>query len=127
MELALLPSIEMASVLESAIRSITIETSWLPPIVIDQPFAPAPPGGFNAAKFLQPKITIDTSFGPIVSAPYGAPVQNWPMLKLLALGLGGLLVVWAVKGQATSLHRKLRGRRAGAAHAPLAREPRRAA
>lgn len=82
----------MANVLQDAVKSITIETEWLPPIIVNDPFAPLPPGqtsvGAKAGSFLKPRITIETSLGPIVSNPWGDPTQNWPMLKTLALGLG---------------------------------------
>jgi hypothetical protein len=72
----------MASFLEDSVQRITVETTWLPDIVLDRPFAPAQPGAASfAVRALRPKVTLHTSLGPVVSRPFGEPQKNWPMLK----------------------------------------------
>lgn len=84
----------MASLLESAVDRITIETVWLPPIVIDKPFAPTPPEQqTSVGRLLKPKITVRAYGSPVVMKPYGEPQPNWPILKTALMGLGGLLAL----------------------------------
>ena len=81
----------MANILSNSVKRIVVESSWLPPIIINDPLAPTPPdqGVSPIVKALKPKITIVTSFSdPVVTAPYGQPTQNWPMLRNLTIGLG---------------------------------------
>lgn len=81
----------MADFLSNSMKKIVVESEWLPPIVIDNPLSPAPPGqGVSpVVRSLKPKITIYTSIGsPIVSRPYGEPTQNWPLVRNLGIGLG---------------------------------------
>lgn len=108
----------ITNTLAQTIKRITVETAWLPPIVIDDPLAPTPPGQESTVvRTLKPKITIELSTGaPIVSAPYGTPTQNWPMLRNIAIGLGIYFVGLKVVVSARRRQRK----RLVAASAPVA-------
>jgi hypothetical protein len=84
----------MASIIEGAVERIKIETVWLPPIVIDRPFAPTPAAQqTGVGKLMKPKITVTAYGSPVVMRPYGEPAQNWPILKTALIGLGGLLAL----------------------------------
>jgi hypothetical protein len=94
----------MASFLESALRGvvrrITVETEWLPPIVLDDPFASSE-GPNPAGALLRPKIAIYTSADeePFVIAPYGEPRRsNWPYVEVAAILAGGVLFALLVNG-----------------------------
>ena len=67
------------------VQRMTIETSFTPPIDVDDPFAPTEgPGavaqGKAALALLKPKITLYSVGGdPIIWAPYGEPSTWGPM------------------------------------------------
>lgn len=84
--------VRAATELQNAVQSIVIETAYGPPIVIDDPLKPAPPNPFLQA--LKPKITLTIKGqNPLIITPYGDPgVTRWPIVKVGALVLGGLLV-----------------------------------
>lgn len=84
--------------LENAIQSITVETAYGPPIVIDNPLQPSPPSSLLQA--LKPKVTIQLkNQSPTVITPYGDPgPTKWPMVKLGAYIVGGFLVAGVVYG-----------------------------
>lgn len=87
----------LMAMLDSQIAAIRVETTYGPPIYIPSPFrkeakeavsstgqstaAPGQPAtvisgqGFDAARILKPKITVEMASGgdPIVVAPYGDP------------------------------------------------------
>lgn len=72
----------MAIDLSDYISAITVETTYLPPIVIEDPFAKGPPN--PVMERLKPKITLHSQvIDAIVSKPYGDPgPSQWPMIKL---------------------------------------------
>ncbi len=96
--------------LRQLVQKITVETAWLPPIEVDDPFGPPSVASAEAkgfVKFLKPKLTITLGGGlaPQVVAPYGDPgPTQWPLVSaaagtlgvvaagLLGLGLLGALV-----------------------------------
>jgi hypothetical protein len=90
----------VADLLRDSVKRIVVETAWLPPIVIEDPFAPAPPGAPSEkiGRLLKPRVTVETAFGPVVSQPWGTPTQNWPMLRILLPTLGVLsFLAWVAR------------------------------
>ncbi len=97
--------------LSRQITGVRVETSVLPDIIINDPFAPGPPSPL--LQYLRPRITLEIAHGdikPVVIAPYGDPtsgegVELWPavlnVLSVVALGALGFV-----------LYRRLRARRA---------------
>lgn len=103
----------MASLFDTLLNRVVIETEWLPPIELAQPLStgggaatPSTPGtGATGTvkippltRILKPRVSIYTAAGgdPIVIAPYGQPANNWPFLRLiLVLGaaIGGVMLV----------------------------------
>jgi hypothetical protein len=87
------------------ITGIRIESAWLPPVYIRDPFAAAPgPVAPNPVlSALKPRVTLEVRGGsmkPIVTAPYGDPgVSRWPVLRtgLVVVGIGGLLLLARAK------------------------------
>jgi hypothetical protein len=62
------------------VNSITIESAFTPPLVIDKPFQAGTPNWFLS--FLKPKITVALIGGQTaVSKPYGEPVSYWGAVK----------------------------------------------
>ncbi len=82
------------------VTRIQIDSEWLPPIVLDNPFQPGPPNPFLEG--LKPRITMEIAGGavePVVIAPYGEPRANrWPLVKG-ALVVGGLLLLMFLGGR----------------------------
>jgi hypothetical protein len=80
--------------LRGVLKSIVIETSFTPPIVINDPFKTGQPGATSAlAKYLRPKVTFDTTAGRFAVAPYGSPSDNWPYVRLALLSIGVLAIL----------------------------------
>lgn len=89
----------MASeLLNSLVSGILVETSWGPPIMVEDPFKPLAPGETSTAdvtgQLMKPKITVYLRTGDkYVSSPYGDPgPTKWGFVQVgLALAaLGGL-------------------------------------
>ena len=79
------------------IQSITIETEFFPPIVIDHPLDASSGASSPLLSILKPKITIVTPLRqPIVSTPYGDPVNNYWLEMQIGLGVLVLVVVGVV-------------------------------
>lgn len=83
----------MAVDLSKYIKSVKIETAFLPDINIADPFksggAPNP-----ILQALRPKITVDTAIGEQTLAPYGEPGATlWPVLRnfLIVAGIGFMI------------------------------------
>jgi len=72
------------------VSRVTVESSFLPTIDLDHPFAPGTPSPFLAA--LRPRVTVSFEndiFKPVVMAPYGDPdAADFGALKALALVAG---------------------------------------
>lgn len=93
------------------VSRVTVESSFLPTIDLDHPFAPGEPSPFLAA--LRPKITVafeNDVFKPVVMAPYGEPdAGGWARVQSFAIVTG--LVVVAVIASRFYFHRRPRLRR----------------
>lgn len=78
----------------SLVQSITIESRFSPPIVIDDPFgASSAPASF-LFKLIRPKITASIAGAPVSTAPYGEPGQSfWPFIKIALIVVIGLLIL----------------------------------
>lgn len=76
--------------LSKYIKSIKIESTFLPTIDIQDPFKPGPPNPL--LQILKPKITVEVAqLGDQVMAPYGEPGQSvWPTVRN-ALLIAGVL------------------------------------
>jgi hypothetical protein len=74
--------------LSKYIKSIKIETAFLPEIYLPDPFKPGPPNPFLQA--LKPKITVETTgLGNQTVSPYGDPGPSmWPQIKTALLIAG---------------------------------------
>jgi hypothetical protein len=86
--------------LNSQVKAIKIDTAYGPPIVIDRPFAPAPPkpvGEKTAADYLKPRIEIQLDgSNPITWAPYGDPRPgSWGWIKFGLVSVGVLALIGA--------------------------------
>lgn len=87
---------DISSLAQSTVSKIAVETAWLPRIEINDPFAkstkPASPADASVNHFLKPRFLIYSRYSsvPLDIAPYGIPHQNWPLVKWLLIGLGGL-------------------------------------
>jgi hypothetical protein len=96
----------LADEIAGRVSRVTVESSFLPMIDLDHPFAPGAPSPFLAA--LRPRITVafeNDIFKPVVMAPYGEPeAGGWARLKMLALVTG--LVVAGVFASRLLLRRR---------------------
>lgn len=88
--------------LQKWVTGIKVETAWLPPIEIRDPFKPSPgPAQPNALlSVLKPRVTLEIQGGalpPAKVAPYGEPgPTRWPQLRTgLQFGGVALLLVLA--------------------------------
>ena len=82
----------MAIDLSRYISGIKIESAFLPPIDLPEPFKPGPPNPL--LQLIKPRITLQTSLGEKVLTPYGDPgPSRWPQVKmaLLLAGVGFLV------------------------------------
>lgn len=78
--------------LSKYIKSIKIESAFLPEIYLDDPFKPGPPNPI--LQLLKPQITINTSLGEQKIAPYGEPGASiWPVVKTALLIAGISFVI----------------------------------
>ena len=73
------------------VRKVTIESEISPPIVLDLR-APDDGGTSQGDAFLnyaKPRVTLDTTFGPVIIDPNGTPgPTKWPYIKWGSIGLG---------------------------------------
>jgi len=71
--------------LSKYIKSIKIESAFLPEIYLPDPFKPGSPSPFLQA--LKPKITVETNgLGNQTVSPYGEPGPSiWPQIKTALL------------------------------------------
>lgn len=86
--------------LSKYVKSITIDTAYLPQIFLNDPFGESPsPNPFLSA--LKPRITIDTGglTKPVTVAPYGDPgASKWPLIRMvLFAAVIGTVVYIAIK------------------------------
>ena len=87
------------------VTSIRIDTEWLPPIIIDDPFeaTPGPSTPNPLLSVLKPRVTFEIKGGalnPVRAAPYGEPgPTRWPQLKtgLALAGIAALVLLVAAK------------------------------
>jgi hypothetical protein len=99
------------SLLQNVVKRIEVETVWLPRVVIDDPFAKAPPpkpGEVSVNSVLKPRVLLYSAYSaePVEIAPYGKPRQMWPLVKWLGIGIVGLL---ALNIAAPQIARRLHG------------------
>lgn len=84
------------------IRKVIIESEVSPPIVIDLQQKPAPgevPRTDWIGKLVKPRVTLDTTLGPMVIEPVGPPgPTKWPYIKWGLIGFGAVAVVLMVRG-----------------------------
>lgn len=80
--------------LAATVSRLDVDTAWLPPIRVDQPFSSSGSGATKLTKLLRPQFTVTLSDGtPLRVAPAGAPGESrWPWLALFA-AIGVLVVV----------------------------------
>lgn len=83
--------------LSKYIKGITVQTAYLPDIVINDPFAKGPPVPNPILQALKPKITVSLDIAgmqkDVAMTPYGEPgATKWPVIKtgLLVLAIGFL-------------------------------------
>jgi len=92
--------------LSKYIKSMTIESEYLPPIHLNDPFAPGAPNPL--LQRLKPRVTVTLADGlgdPVVIAPYGQPgASKWPIVQ--ALGIAA--IVGLVVGAAYVVRRRLK-------------------
>lgn len=85
----------MAIDLSKYIKSIRVESVFLPEIYLPDPFKTGTPNPFLQA--LKPKITIESTLGNKVLTPYGEPGPNmWPAIKTALLIAGVGFMAWRV-------------------------------
>lgn len=79
--------------LSKYITSLTVETEYLPPIMLSDPFAPGKPNPL--LQRLKPRVTLTLADGlgdPVVLTPYGAPgPSKWPVVQ--AFGIAAIVGV----------------------------------
>lgn len=85
------------------IRKVIIESEVSPPIVIDlqqKPTDPSqPPRTDWVGKLVKPRVTLDTTLGPMVIEPVGPPgPTKWPYIKWGAIGVGAVALFLMVRG-----------------------------
>lgn len=78
--------------LSKYVKAITVQTNYLPDMVITDPFAPGAPVPNPMLQALQPKITVSLDISGIqkdvVVTPYGEPgPTKWPLIKTAGLVL----------------------------------------
>lgn len=108
---------QLQPVLDQQVQRVTIDTTILPSVVIDHPFAVDASGSSTASgedtswvlKLLKPKITVNTASGPMTIAPWGEPGRHWGLVQVLAVSIVGL----AALGGFDLLRRGLKGLRHG--------------
>ncbi len=86
-------------VLRPLITRIKVESAYLPPIQIEDPFGPSTGKVDKVAATLKPKVTFETPGGPIVIAPAGEPgPTRWPLVKgsVLVLSAFGIFGMFAL-------------------------------
>ena len=80
------------------ITQIRIDTEYLPPIILNDPFSPdAAPGASSfLLRLLKPQVTVKADgLNPITATPWGAPGSNkWPIVQLglMAFAAGGIML-----------------------------------
>jgi hypothetical protein len=79
------------------VQQIRVESAYLPPVIINDPFGPGAPSPASAAVLgvLRPKVSVILSGGQVISrAPWGDPgASKWPAIKLLLAGAAALAIV----------------------------------
>lgn len=85
-----------ADLLRTLVTQIRVDTEYLPPLVLNDPFQPGQPSPLMQA--LKPRITLMVSGKPVVVAPYGEPgTSKWPAIKTGLVIAGGIGLVWLLK------------------------------
>jgi len=80
------------------ITQIRIDTEYLPPIILNDPFSSnASPGASSfLLKLLKPQVSVTASgLNPVVAAPWGSPGANkweYVQLGLIAAAIGAVLL-----------------------------------
>lgn len=80
-----------SDILRSLVTQVRVDTAYLPPIVIDDPFRPGNGKPSPVLQALKPRITLMVSGKPVVVTPYGDPgPSKWPAIKT-GLAIAGLV------------------------------------
>ena len=95
----------IGSELPKWVTGVRVDTEWLPPIIIADPFAttPGPVAPNPVLSVLKPRLTFEIKGGalnPLRTAPYGEPgPTRWPQLKtgLTIAGVAALLLLVAAR------------------------------
>ena len=90
------------SILDKMVTQIRVDTTWLPPIIMDQPFSSnaSVKGSSPWLELLKPKISVTPSgMSPVVASPWGDPgTSKWPILQA-AIGVGLLVGIAYLVGR----------------------------
>lgn len=83
----------MQAWLATLVTGLRIESQWLPPIVIRDPFSTSasPGAGSEAGALLKPRVSIEIAGDPraVSVAPWGDPGESrWPEVKILLVAVG---------------------------------------
>ena len=80
------------------VTGIDVDSAWLPPIHLKDPFKPGPPS--PALQQLKPKITLRLKgLDPVIIAPYGKPgPTRWPWVRA-GLVVGGVALLALAAGR----------------------------
>lgn len=84
------------------ITQIRIDTEYLPPIILNDPFSPNATPGISSffLKMLKPQVSVTAEgLNPVTAAPWGTPGSNkWPIVQLgLLAAVAGAVVLWKRK------------------------------
>lgn len=89
--------------LERLVTAIRIETAWLPPIVVLDPFSvpktDEPGAASQLGALLKPRISVEVGGAsrPLAVAPWGEPgPSKWPALRLGLIVAGAALGVFLI-------------------------------
>lgn len=87
-----------SDILRSLVTQVRVDTAYLPPIVIEDPFKPGQGPPSPVLQALKPRITLMVSGRPVVVAPYGDPgPSKWPAIKTGLAIAGGIGLVLLLK------------------------------
>lgn len=81
------------------VKSISVETEYLPSVKVVDPFGPDPSVVGPFVRALRPRFTIEVGLpSPLVSAPFGHPQPKWPVIRTAGIVGGAILGTLALLG-----------------------------